>query len=121
MDAWPTTTPSTVAKSLARRFAFERCQVQIPGPLNLVWIFSGVFPHHMSTGLIPQIRRMLGQYSPLSTYQLATVPIPNLPVIVVEKALESLSSSRPPLGGNENYYLYLLSGLNLRNFIPHAV
>jgi hypothetical protein len=54
----------------------------------------------MSTGLISQIRRMLGQYQPLSTYHLPsapilTVPIPNLPVSVAEKALESLSSPDP--------------------------
>jgi hypothetical protein len=54
----------------------------------------------MSTGLISQIRRMLGQYQPLSTYHLPsapilTVPIPNLSVSVAEKALESLSSPDP--------------------------
>jgi hypothetical protein len=48
---------------------------------------------------------MLGQYQPFSTYHLPsapilTVPIPNLPVGVAEKALESLSSP-PPFGGNE--------------------
>jgi hypothetical protein len=52
---------------------------------------------------------MLGQYQPLSTYHLPsapilTVPIPNLPVIVAEKALESLSSP-PPSGGNERCIL----------------
>jgi hypothetical protein len=46
---------------------------------------------------------MLGQYQPLSTYHLPsapilTIPIPNLPVSVAEKALESLSSP-PPFGG----------------------
>jgi hypothetical protein len=47
--------------------------------------------------------------SPLSTYHLPsatifTVPIPNLPVNVAEKALESLSSP-PSYGGNERLYL----------------
>jgi hypothetical protein len=46
---------------------------------------------------------MLGQYQPPSTYHLPsapilTVPILNLPVSVVEKALESFSSP-PPFGG----------------------
>jgi hypothetical protein len=46
---------------------------------------------------------MLGQSQPLSTYHLPpapilTVPIPNLPVSVAEKALESLGSP-PPFGG----------------------
>ncbi|KAH0820937.1 hypothetical protein GEV33_001854 [Tenebrio molitor] len=59
--------------------------------------------HHIVVCLISQIRRMLGQYQPLSTYHLPsapilTVPIPNLPVSVAEKALESLSSP-PPFGG----------------------
>jgi hypothetical protein len=49
--------------------------------------------------LVSQIRRMLGQYQPLSTYHLPSAPIPNLPVSVAEKA-ESLSSP-PPFGGNE--------------------
>jgi hypothetical protein len=54
----------------------------------------------MTPGLISQIRRMLGQYSPLSTYQvpsapILTVPIPNLPVTGAEKA-----SAAPSLGGN---------------------
>jgi hypothetical protein len=51
---------------------------------------------------------MLGQYQALSTYHLPsapilTVPFPNLPVSVAEKALESLSS--PPSGGNEKCIL----------------
>jgi hypothetical protein len=52
----------------------------------------------MSTGLISQIRRMLGQYQPLSTYHLPSATHPhlsNLPVSVAEKALESLSSPDP--------------------------
>jgi hypothetical protein len=67
-------------------------------------LFSEVSPHHhIVVCLIAQIRRMLGQYQPPSTYHLPsapilTVPIPNLPVSVAEKALESLSSP-PPFGG----------------------
>ncbi|KAJ3626627.1 hypothetical protein MTP99_017107 [Tenebrio molitor] len=58
---------------------------------------------------ITRIRRMLGQYQPLSTYHLPsapilTVPIPNLPVSVAEKAVKSLSSP-PPFGGNERCIL----------------
>jgi hypothetical protein len=41
---------------------------------------------------------MLGQYQPLSTYHLPsapilTVPIPNIPVSVAEKALDSLKQN----------------------------
>jgi hypothetical protein len=55
----------------------------------------------MSMGLISQIRRMLGQYQPLSdlTPSFRTVPIPNLPVSVAEKALESLNGPAPLRGG----------------------
>jgi hypothetical protein len=41
-----TTTPSIVAKRLARHFALGRSRVLIPGPPDLVWVFSGVFLHH---------------------------------------------------------------------------
>jgi hypothetical protein len=100
------TTPSTVAKRLARHFTFGRSRVLTPVPPDQVWVFSEVSPHHhIVVCLISQIRRMLGQYQPLSTYHLPsapilTVPIQNLPVSVAEKALESLSSP-PPFGGNE--------------------
>jgi hypothetical protein len=72
-----------------------------------MWVFSYL---DMSTALILEIRRMLGQYLPLSTYHLPyapihTVPIPNLPVIVAEKGLESLSSPLS-LGGNEKLHLF---------------
>jgi hypothetical protein len=60
---------------------------------------------------------MLGQYQPLSTYHLPsapilTVPIPNLPVSVAEKALRSLSSP-PPFGGNERCILSFFSILSI--------
>jgi hypothetical protein len=76
---------------------------------------------------------MLGQYQPLSTYQLPsapilTVPILNLPVSVAEKALESLSSP-PSFGGNERCIISFSCcyGLNLEenaikqqfSFYPH--
>jgi hypothetical protein len=63
---------------------------------------------------------MLGQYQPLSTYHLPsapilTVPIPNLPVSVAEKALET-SAARPPSGGmkdeNTKFFAYLFRNLN---------
>jgi hypothetical protein len=41
-----TTTPSIVAKRLARHFALGRSRVLIPGSSVLVWVFSGVFLHH---------------------------------------------------------------------------
>jgi hypothetical protein len=95
--------PSTVAKRLARHFTFGRSRVLTPVPPDQVWVFSEVSPHHhIVVCLVSQIRRMLGQYQPLSTYHLPsapilTVPIPNLPVSVAEKA-ERLSSP-PPFGG----------------------
>jgi hypothetical protein len=67
---------------------------------------------------------MLGQYQPLSTYHLPsapilTVPIPNLPVSVAEKALET-SAARPPSGEmkdpffleNNKFFAYLFRNLN---------
>jgi hypothetical protein len=82
-----------VAKRLARHFAFGRSRVLTPVPPDQVWIFFRVFPTPS------QIRRMLGQYQPLSTYHLPsalilTVPIPNIPV-----RLWKASAARPPSGG----------------------
>jgi hypothetical protein len=62
------------------------------------------FPHTITSWYIAYNR-----YQPLSTYHLPsapilTVPIPNLPVSVAEKALESLSRP-PPFGGNERCIL----------------
>jgi hypothetical protein len=91
-------TPSIVAKRLARHFTFGRSRVLTPVSPDQVWVFSEVSPHHhIVVYLISQIRQMLGQYQPLSTYHLPsapilTVPIPNLPVSVAEKALASLSN-----------------------------
>jgi hypothetical protein len=47
---------------------------------------------------------MLGQYQPLSTYHLPsapilTVPIPNLPISVAEKALEINHQGKLKMGG----------------------
>jgi hypothetical protein len=95
--------PSTVAKRLARHFAFGRSRVLTRVPPDLVWVFFRGFPtpshRGMSTGRTSQIRRMLAQYQPLSTYHLPsapilTVPIQNLPLSVAEKALESLRNER---------------------------
>jgi hypothetical protein len=97
----------SVAKRLARHFTFARSRVLTSVPPDQVWVFFRDFPTPLDIAvcLISQIRRMLGQYQPLSTYHLPsepilTVPIPNLPFIVsvAEEALESLSSP-PPFGG----------------------
>jgi hypothetical protein len=93
-----------VAKHLARHFVFGRSRVLNPVPPDQVWVFF-----HIVVCLISQIRRMLGQYQRLSTYHLLsapilTVPTPNHPVSVAEKALGSLRS--PTLfGGNERCIL----------------
>jgi hypothetical protein len=65
---------------------------------------------------------MLGQDQPLTTYHLPsapilTVPIPNFPVSVTEKALESLSSP-PPFGGNERCILSLFIRLPFGQMNP---
>jgi hypothetical protein len=96
------------------------CIREVPGSnpgaaLSVVGFFRS-FPYTshrgMSIGLISQIRRMLGQYLPLSTYHLPSAPIPKFPVNVTEKALESLSSP-PPFGGNEKcVLLFPLPGLS---------
>jgi hypothetical protein len=93
--------PRTVAKRLARYFAFGRSRVLTPVPPNLVWCFF--HPHHHIVGPVlvpyPQIRRMLGQKTHyIPSAPTLTIPIPNLPVSVAEKALESFSSP-PPFGG----------------------
>jgi hypothetical protein len=64
---------------------------------------------------------MLGQYQPFSTYHLPsapilTVPIPNLPVNVAEKALESLSSLLPLRGGMKNVSFF--STQDKMTFLP---
>jgi hypothetical protein len=92
--------PSIVAKRVAHHFTFGRSRVLTPVPPDQVWFFSEVSPHHhiVVCLLIAQIRRMLGQYQPLSTYHLpSAAPMPNLSISVAEKALESLSSP-PPFG-----------------------
>jgi hypothetical protein len=104
---------STVAKRLARHFTFGRSRVLTPVPSDQVWVFSGFpTPSHrgMSHIVISQIRRMLGQYQPLSTYHLPSapilaVPIPNLPVSVTQQ-------SAPLSGGNERCILFSLKILN---------
>jgi hypothetical protein len=96
--------PSTVAKRLARHFTFGRSRLLTPV------LPDQVSPHHhIVVCLISQISRMLGQYQPLSTYHLPSAPIltvriPNLPVSVAKKAVES-PSSPPPFGGNERCIL----------------
>jgi hypothetical protein len=50
---------TTVAKRLARRFAFGRWRVQIPEPAALVWVFSGIFPHQHILGNEKLHRRYL--------------------------------------------------------------
>jgi hypothetical protein len=105
-----------VAKRLARSFAFGRSWVLIPGPPDLVFFKGFLATSHrgMSTGLISQIRRMLGQYLLHSIYHLPsapilTAPIQNLAFCVTEKALESLSKP-PSLGQNEKcIFLAILS------------
>jgi hypothetical protein len=43
--------PSTVAKRLARHFAFARSRVLTPVPPNLVWVFFQRFPHTSHRGM----------------------------------------------------------------------
>jgi hypothetical protein len=114
-----------VAQRLARHFTFGRSRVLTPVPsLTRCGFFFRGFPtpshRGMSHIVISQIRRMLGQYQPLSTYHLPsapilTVPIPNLPVSVAEKALET-SAARPPSGEmkdeNNKFFAYLFRNLN---------
>jgi hypothetical protein len=69
---------------------------------------------------------MLVQYQPLSPYHhpsasILTIPIPNLPVSVTEKAMESLSSPLP-FGGNEKcIILFLLTKVSRGIFIPRVI
>jgi hypothetical protein len=97
--------PSTVDKRLARHFAFGRSRVLTPVPADLVWVFFQRFPHIMTswyehesyiTNKADAGSVSTSQYLPPS---FRTVPIPNLPVSVAEKALESLNGPAPPFGG----------------------
>jgi hypothetical protein len=95
---------STVAERLAHHFAFGRSRVLTPVPPDLVWVFFRGFPtpSHHGMSHITDKENAGSVYQPFSTYHLPsapilTVPIPNLPVSVTEKALESLSSP-PPFG-----------------------
>jgi hypothetical protein len=98
--------PSTVAKRLARHFTSGRSRVLTPVPPDKVWVFFQRFPHTITSWHVSYHR--YGECW-VSTYHLPsapilTVPIPNLPFNVAEKALESLSSP-PPFGGNERCIL----------------
>jgi hypothetical protein len=97
--------PSTVAKRLARHFAFGRSRVLTPVPADLVWIFFQRFPHIMTSwyehGSHITNKADAGSVS-TSQYlspSFRTVPIPNLPVSMPEKALESLNGPAPLRGG----------------------
>ncbi|KAH0813396.1 hypothetical protein GEV33_009395 [Tenebrio molitor] len=88
--------PSTVAKRLARHFKFGRSRVLTPVPPDQVWVFFRGFPTPSHRGMSNITEK--ANAGSVSTSQYLPVPIPNLPVSVVEKALESLSSP-PPFRG----------------------
>jgi hypothetical protein len=97
--------PSTVAKRLARHFTSSRSRVLTPVPPYQVWVFSEIFPHHhIVVCLISQIRRMLGQYQPLST-PTTFLPHPSSPY--PSRIFPSMWLKRrpPPLRGNERCIL----------------
>jgi hypothetical protein len=78
-------TPSTVAKRLARHFTCSRSRVLTPVQPDQVWVFFKTFatPSHRGMSHITD-KANAGSESTLHT-----VPIPNLPVSVAEKALEA--------------------------------
>jgi hypothetical protein len=63
-----------VAKRLARRFAFRRCQVRIPGPADMVWDFFQRFSHTiiLISSVISQIWSI---YTPQYTTTYPSAPI----------------------------------------------
>jgi hypothetical protein len=98
-DIWRLNKQGTVAKRLARQFAFGRSRVLTPAQPDVLWVFFSGFPttshRGMSTGLISQIRQMLGkyftpQYLPPSFRTHPHRTHPELPFSVAEKAMESL-------------------------------
>jgi hypothetical protein len=96
---------STVAKRLARHFAFGRSRVLTPVAPDQVWVFFKGFPtpshrgisHIKDTANAGSVSNSQYQYH-LPSAPILTVPTPILPVSVAENALESLSSP-PPFGG----------------------
>jgi hypothetical protein len=99
-----------VAKRLARHFTFGRSRVLNPVPPDQVWVFFGDFPTPSHIGMSNISYKAnagsvsTSQYQHLPSAPILTVPIPNLPVSVAEKALESLSSPHP-FGGKEKCIL----------------
>jgi hypothetical protein len=78
--------PSTVAKRLARHFTCGRSRVLTPVPPDQVWVFFKSFPTPSHRGM----SHITDKANAGSESTIHTVPIPNLPVSVAEKALESL-------------------------------
>jgi hypothetical protein len=78
--------PSSVAKRLARHFTFGRSRVLTPVPPDQVWVFFKSFPTPSHRGM----SHITDKANAGSESTIHTVPIPNLPVSVTEKALESL-------------------------------
>jgi hypothetical protein len=108
-----------VAKRLARHFTFGRSRVLTPVQSDQMWVFFRGFPtpshRGMSHIVISQIRRMLGQYQPLSTYHLPhpSSPYPSriLPSVWL-KRLWKASAARPPSGGESKMFPFSLKILN---------
>ncbi|KAH0812775.1 hypothetical protein GEV33_010018 [Tenebrio molitor] len=99
----------TVAKRLARHFAFGRSRVLTPVPPDQVWVFFRDFSTPSHRGMSHITDKTNAGSVPTSQYQyhlpsapILTVPILNLPANVAEKALESLSSPSS-LEGNKKY------------------
>jgi hypothetical protein len=90
-----------VAKRLTRHFTFGRSRVLTPVPPDQVWVFFKGFPTPSHRGLSHITDKAnagsVSTPAPIHT-PIHTVPIPNLPVNVAEKALEG-PSSPPPFGG----------------------
>jgi hypothetical protein len=78
--------PSTVAKRLGRHFTSGRSRVLTPVPPDQVWVFFKSFPTPSYRGM----SHITDKANAGSESTIHTVPIPNLPVSVAEKALESL-------------------------------
>jgi hypothetical protein len=104
-----TTTPSIVAKYLARHFALGRSRVLILGPPDLVWVFSGVFLYHHF--VIIDKATAGSVFTPQNHTTFLPHPSPPYPFRIFPsewlKRLWKASAGCLPSGRNEKFFLSL--------------
>jgi hypothetical protein len=96
------TQPSTVAKRLARHFAFGRSRVLTPVPPDQVWVFFRSFPTPSHRGMSHITDKANVQYLPLPP-SFRTHPHRIFPSVSL-KELWKASAARAPLRGGMKFF-----------------